>query len=241
MKKVAALLVLLCASVVAVAAADRIFTNPTPEGHFKKLFPQAVAFSGLQGTPLHYNAYAVDPKKDPTAKPIGYIFWTTDMVPNEHGYHGAIHMLVGLNLNGTINAVVVDYNSEPYGYFSVDPPEFAEQRGLLVGAPGADGQPPAGVERAAQLARRGRPVGEELEPLLADDDVEPLAVAERERAGVALAPVDVGGDRPRDGEHGGAEVDAHDRAPLPHALLREPRDDARPAGDVEHAVARADA
>jgi transcriptional regulator of nitric oxide reductase len=127
LKKVAALLVLLCASVVAVAAADRIFTNPTPEGHFKKLFPQAVAFSGLQGTPLHYNAYAVDPKKDPNAKPIGYIFWTTDMVPNEHGYHGAIHILVGLNLNGTINAVVVDYNSEPYGYFSVDPPEFAEQ------------------------------------------------------------------------------------------------------------------
>ncbi len=127
MRNVAALIVLLYTSVVAVAAADRIFTNPTPEGHFKKLFPQAVAFGPLAGTPLHYNVYGVDPKKDPNAKPIGYIFWTTDMVPQEHGYHGAIHILVGLNLNGTINAVVVDYNSEPYGYFSVDPPEFADQ------------------------------------------------------------------------------------------------------------------
>ena len=49
------------------------------------------------------------------------------MVPNEHGYHGAIHILVGLNLDATINNVVVDYDSEPYGYFSVQPPEFAAQ------------------------------------------------------------------------------------------------------------------
>jgi transcriptional regulator of nitric oxide reductase len=127
LKRLAALLVLLCAGVVAVSAADRIFTNPTPEGHFKKLFPNATAFSPLGGVPLHYKAFAADPKKDPNAKPIGYIFWTTDMVPNEHGYHGAIHMLVGLNLDGTINGVVVDYDSEPYGYFSVQPPEFAAQ------------------------------------------------------------------------------------------------------------------
>ena len=45
----------------------------------------------------------------------------------EHGYHGAIHILVGLNPNATINGVVVDYDSEPYGYFSVDPQEFADQ------------------------------------------------------------------------------------------------------------------
>ena len=126
MKKLAALIVLLCASTV-LTAADRIFTNPTPEPHFKKLFPNAVAFSPLTGTPLHYTAYAVDPKRDPNAKPVGYIFWTTDMVPNEHGYHGAIHILVGLNLDGTINGIVVDYDSEPYGYFSVQPPEFAAQ------------------------------------------------------------------------------------------------------------------
>jgi transcriptional regulator of nitric oxide reductase len=108
-------------------AGDRIFTNPKPEGHFKQLFPNAVAFSSFGGTPLHWTAYAADPAKTPNPPVLGYIFWTTDMVPQEHGYHGAIHILVGLNVNGTINNVVVDYDSEPYGYFSVEPPEFAAQ------------------------------------------------------------------------------------------------------------------
>ncbi|MEQ1912184.1 MAG: FMN-binding protein [Vicinamibacterales bacterium] len=127
MKRLAALVVLLVSAGIAVTAADRIFTNPKPEAHFKKLFPNAVAFSTFGGTPPHYTAYAADPQKTPNAPVLGYIFWTTDMVPQEHGYHGAIHILVGLNLNGTINAAVVDYDSEPYGYFSVDPAEFVEQ------------------------------------------------------------------------------------------------------------------
>ncbi len=127
MKKLAMLVVLLMAGGIALGAADRIFTNPKPEPHFKKLFPNAAAFSSWGGTPPHWTAYAEDPQKNPKAPVLGYIFWTTDLVPQEHGYHGAIHILVGLNLNGTINGVVVDYDSEPYGYFSVEPPEFAEQ------------------------------------------------------------------------------------------------------------------
>ena len=84
-----------------VAAAQqrrRIYTNPEPE--VKKLFPAAVAFSPLAGEPLHFKVYGVDPKTNPSAPPIGYVFWTTDMVPNEHGYHGPIHLLVGLDLTG---------------------------------------------------------------------------------------------------------------------------------------------
>ena len=127
MKRLAVLVLTLLTLGIAVGAAERIFTNPKPEGHFKKLFPNAVAFSPMSGNPPHYTAYAVDPKTNPNAPPVGYIFWTTDMVPQEHGYHGAIHILVGLTLDGTINAVVVDYDSEPYGYFSVDPQEFADQ------------------------------------------------------------------------------------------------------------------
>ena len=49
------------------------------------------------------------------------------MVPTEHGYHGPIHLLVGLDLRGIITGVVVDYHSEPYGYFSVEPQKFADQ------------------------------------------------------------------------------------------------------------------
>jgi transcriptional regulator of nitric oxide reductase len=118
--------VLACCT-AAVLAADRIFTNPNPEAQLKRLFPKAAAFSKLEGTPLHFSAYSTDPQKNPPAPPLGYAFWTTDMVPNEHGYHGPIYMLVGMDLTGIITGVVVDYDSEPYGYFSVDPPEFAAQ------------------------------------------------------------------------------------------------------------------
>jgi len=37
------------------------------------------------------------------------------------------HFLVGMDTHGIIQGVVMDYNSEPYGYFSVDPPKFVEQ------------------------------------------------------------------------------------------------------------------
>ena len=32
-----------------------------------------------------------------------------------------------MDTHGVIQGVVMDYNSEPYGYFSVDPPKFVEQ------------------------------------------------------------------------------------------------------------------
>jgi transcriptional regulator of nitric oxide reductase len=112
---------------IALSAQRRIYTNPEPQPELKKLFPAAAAFSPLGGEPLHFKAYAVDPKTNPSARPIGYLFWTTDMVPNEHGYHGPLHILVGLELTGIITGVIVDYHSEPYGYFSVELPEFPAQ------------------------------------------------------------------------------------------------------------------
>jgi transcriptional regulator of nitric oxide reductase len=123
-----ALAVLLVVALGAGAyGAQRIFTNPKPEEHLKALFPSAVAFSPLQGTPLHFTAYGTDPKTNPSAPPLGYAFWTTDLVPQEVGYHGPIHILVGLSPSGVLTGVVVDYDSEPYGYFSVEPPKFAAQ------------------------------------------------------------------------------------------------------------------
>ena len=140
---------LVVATVSVAWAADRIFTNHKPDAHLKKLFPQAVAFSPLEGTPLHFKAYAVDPKTRPEAQPIGYAFWTTDLVPQERGYHGAIHFLVGLDLTGIITGVVLDYDSEPYGYFSVQPPAFVAQfKGTSVRAPFRLGEDIDAVSRA---------------------------------------------------------------------------------------------
>ena len=47
--------------------------------------------------------------------------------PQEHGYHGPMHILVGMDMTGVLTGAVVAYNSEPYGYFSVEPPKFAAQ------------------------------------------------------------------------------------------------------------------
>ena len=112
---------------VPLAAAQRIFTNPHPESHFRAIMPAAVAFSAFGGTPPHWKAYAADPAGTRGAEPVGYIFWTTDLAPDEFAYHGPIHILVGLDTKGVITGAVVDYHSEPYGYFSVEPAEFAAQ------------------------------------------------------------------------------------------------------------------
>ena len=127
MRRLTAVLFLALGASIAADAASRIFTNPKPEPHLKQLFPSAAAFSPLSGEPLHFTAYAADPQKNPAAPVLGYAFWTTDLVPREAGYHGPIHLLVGLDLKGIITGVVMDYHSEPYGYFSVEPPRFVEQ------------------------------------------------------------------------------------------------------------------
>ena len=126
-QKVVAIALSLCGVAVLAAAADRIFTTPNPAAELKRLFPNAAAFSPLAGEPLHFTAYAADPKTSPAAPPLGVAFWTTDLVPQEHGYHGPIHILVGMDMTGVLAGVVVTYNSEPYGYFSVEPPKFAMQ------------------------------------------------------------------------------------------------------------------
>jgi transcriptional regulator of nitric oxide reductase len=150
LKKFAALVLLLSASGIVVLAADRIFTNPNPEAHLKKLFPNAAAFSKLEGSPLHFTAYAADPHMSPSAPPLGYAFWTTDLVPDEHGYHGAIYILVGMNTSGILTGVVVDYDSEPYGYFSVEPPQFAAQfKGKSIRDPFRVGADVDAVSRAS--------------------------------------------------------------------------------------------
>jgi NosR/NirI family transcriptional regulator, nitrous oxide reductase regulator len=141
---------ILCSLGAVVLVAQRIITNPKPDAELKQLFPSAVAFSPLAGDPLHFKVYGIDPRANPAAPPIGIAFWTTDMVPQEHGYHGPIHILVGLDLKGTITGAIVDYHSEPYGYFSVEPPKFAAQfKGKTIRDPFVVGRDVDAVSRAS--------------------------------------------------------------------------------------------
>lgn len=105
----------------------REYSNPNPDLELRQLFPGAATFSPLAGNPPHITAYGTVPRTGGAAQPLGFAFWTTDLVPNERGYHGPIRMLVGMTPAGILAGVVVDFDTEPYGYFSVEPPEFAAQ------------------------------------------------------------------------------------------------------------------
>ena len=133
-KTFAALVMLLCSATAVVVTAQprnrrapRSFFNPHPELALKELFPTAAAFSAPGGNPPHVTAYRTDPRADPAAATMGFAFWTTDLVPNERGYHGPIRILVGMDTAGILAGVVVDSDTEPYGYFSVEVPQFAAQ------------------------------------------------------------------------------------------------------------------
>lgn len=110
---------------VVVAAQKRVagFIEDMPTDKLKKLFPAATTFTPRGEEPLHFKAYAGDPKA-PGAKPVGYAFWTTDLVPEQLGYHGHIHMLIGMDPAGKLTGVIVDWNTEPYADISIETPEF---------------------------------------------------------------------------------------------------------------------
>jgi NosR/NirI family nitrous oxide reductase transcriptional regulator len=100
--------------------------DPRLDGQLRQLFPAATSFSAKNGTPPHFNAFANDAR---TSAPLvaGYAFWTTELSPLERGYDGPIKILVGMNTAGVLTGVIVVDHHEPYGYFSVDTPAFAEQ------------------------------------------------------------------------------------------------------------------
>lgn len=105
----------------------RFYTNPDAAVALRQLFPGAASFSPLDGTPPHITAYAAPTRAGAAAHVLGFAFWTTDLVPDERGYHGPIRMLVGMSTAGLLTGVVVESDTEPYGYFSVERPEFAAQ------------------------------------------------------------------------------------------------------------------
>lgn len=111
----------LLASVAVLVAGQE--ADPKLLERLKQLFPAAASFSPKEGNPPHFTAYGSEAPKTP----IGYAFWTIDLEPLERGYDGPIQMLVGINPSGLLAGVIVTAHREPYGYFSVDKPEFAKQ------------------------------------------------------------------------------------------------------------------
>ena len=48
-------------------------------------------------------------------------------MPQEHGYHGPIHMLVGMDMTGVLTGVIVDLRLRAVRLFLGQPPKFAAQ------------------------------------------------------------------------------------------------------------------
>lgn len=141
--------VLMVASVnVLTLAAQRLTTYPA-EPYLKALFPSAAAFSPHSGTPLHWKIYAEPPAKNPQAAPIALAWWSTDVVPLERGYNGPTHMFIGMDMSGIIIGAVMAYSTDPYAFFSVEPPAFAGQfKGKSIRAPFRVGDDIHAVSRA---------------------------------------------------------------------------------------------
>jgi len=100
--------------------------DETLHKQLRHLFPNAASFSSKQGNPPHFKAYGpAESGQAPVL--VGLAFWTTELDPLERAYDGPIKMLVGMDTAGLLTRIIVTEHREPYGYFSVELPEFAEQ------------------------------------------------------------------------------------------------------------------
>src|SRR5580692_5591679 len=120
-----AVLALSLVSGVIIAAAGQPPVDARLQTQLKQLFPSAATFSPKEGEPPHFKAFVNDPRSGQTL--AGFAFWTTELEPLERGYDGPIKILVGMDTKGVLTGIIVTDHHEPYGNFSVDPPQFAAQ------------------------------------------------------------------------------------------------------------------
>jgi NosR/NirI family nitrous oxide reductase transcriptional regulator len=136
MRRLVVVLTLMAGSVALMAGAQ------TPDSRMRQLFPSATTFSPKGGDPPHIKAYNGQTL-------LGYVFWTTEILPLERGYGGPIAILIGLDTSGKLTGLYVGEHHEPYGDFSIEPPAFAAQfRGKDVRDPFKLGEDVDAVSRA---------------------------------------------------------------------------------------------
>lgn len=108
-----------------IASAQMQRQDPV-ENLLRELFPDAASFSEKEGDPPHFKAYATDASGG-SSDIIGYAYWTTELDPLERGYDGPIKMFVGMEPDGRLRGIILMEHYEPYGDFSIEPPQFVAQ------------------------------------------------------------------------------------------------------------------
>lgn len=73
------------------------------------------------GTP-HYRGYRTDATGNETL--VGFGFFNVDFAPKVRGYTGEIWMLIGMDPGKRLTQVSLVHHNEPFGYFSVAPPDI---------------------------------------------------------------------------------------------------------------------
>lgn len=117
---------LIVLAVPAAVAVGQVMADADLDQQLAYLFPEAESFSAKEGSPPHYKAFGPAAEGEDPAL-LGLAFWTTELDPLERGYDGPIQMLVGMDTTGILKRIIVTDHREPYGYFSVELPEFAAQ------------------------------------------------------------------------------------------------------------------
>lgn len=142
------LLFALLAAIGSLAVSAQAPPDPRIQRLLAQLFPNAADFSAKGGEPPHFKAFVADPRT--RARTAGGVaFLTTELAPLERGYDGPITLLVGMDLKGILTGIVVVDHHEPYGYFSIDTPEFAAQfKGKSIRDPFIVGRDIDAVSRA---------------------------------------------------------------------------------------------
>jgi len=139
--------ILLAAALLALLLNPLIFHKPSKGGEeafLKELFPNATSFSSKRGDPLHYTAFK-------GSSSVGYCFVTTDIVPEERGYAGAIKALACMDRKGVITGVkVLEHKETPAYAHKIEEPIFLDQfRGKNVRDPFVIGKDLDGIARAS--------------------------------------------------------------------------------------------
>lgn len=78
-----------------------------------EVMPQATSFSEKSGSPPVIRAFS-DPEQEQL---IGLVFTTPDIPPEEVGFSGTLHLLVGMDLEGVLTGAKVLYYTESYRSF----------------------------------------------------------------------------------------------------------------------------
>ena len=119
-----ALLIAFASTAVALQSLETRFARN--EEAVREVLPAALTFSVEDGRYKHIRGYAAAEDGSEPAL-VGYVFFTEDLGARYRGYIGRIPIIVGLDLQGRLTGIHIMKHFEPYGYRSINLPEYAAQ------------------------------------------------------------------------------------------------------------------